>query len=116
MFDPTGLQVMVAGDGAVKGPGSSVVIRWEDTDTRARYALEQKRGQVREGVRNVVVMDVGAAGGIRDWPKVIAQLSGDDFAKIGAILFFDQGSVGPPERMRRRWRVVDNPHAVLGIP
>jgi hypothetical protein len=116
MFDGTGAQVRVTGDSEVKGPGKSVVVRWEHADTRARYALERKRGQVREGVRNVVVMDVCAVGGIGDWPETIATLPGTDFDKIGAIAFFHQGCLGPPERVRRRWRIVDNPHAGLRIP
>jgi hypothetical protein len=116
MFDGTGAQVSVAGDNDVKGPGKSVVVRWEHADTRARHALERKRGQVREGVRNLVVMDVCAVGGIGDWPETIAKLPGTDFAKIGAIAFFHQGCLGPPERVRRRWRIVDNQHAALRIP
>jgi hypothetical protein len=115
MFDGAGAQVTVAGDTDVRGAGKSVVIRWENIDTRARHALERKRGQVRGGVRNVIVMDVCAVGGIREWPEIIAQLPGADFDKIGAVVFFHQGCLGPPERVRRRWRIIDNPHAALRI-
>ena len=116
MFDGAGAQVRVMGDTDVKGPGKSVVIRWERLDTRARLSLERKRAQVREGMRNAVVMDVCAVGGIADWPEAIAQLPGADFEKIGAVIFFDQGCLGPPERVRRRWRIVENPHAALRVP
>lgn len=116
MFDGAGAQVRVAGDTAVKGPGKSVVIRWERVDTRARLALERKRAQVRAGVCNAVVIDVCAVGGTGDWPETIAQLPGTDFEKIGTVLFFDQGCLGPPERVRRRWRVIDNPCASLCAP
>lgn len=115
-FDGEGAQLSVMGDTDVKGPGKSVIIRWERVDTRARLSLERKRAQVRDGVRNAVVMDVCAVGGIVDWPEAIAQLPGTDFSEIGAVLFFDQGSVGPPERVRRRWRIVDNPCAQLPLP
>jgi hypothetical protein len=115
-FDGDGAQITVAGDSDIKGPGKSAVIRWENVDTRAQHALERKRGQVRDGVGNIVVMDVCAAGGVREWPEVIARLPGADFAKIGAVVFFDQGCLGPPERMRRRWRVVTNPSAFVHPP
>ena len=115
-FDGSGAQVMVAGETDVKGPNKSVVIRWERADTRARQALERKRAQLRDGVFNTVVMDVCAVGGIDEWPETIAQLFGTDFEKIGAVIFFDQGCLGPPERVRRRWRIVDNPHAAQPIP
>jgi hypothetical protein len=62
---------------------------------------------------NVVVFDACAVGGVSDWPEVIAKLPGTGFEKIGAVLFFDQGSVGPPERLRRR--CVFNPNATLPI-
>jgi hypothetical protein len=116
MFDGAGAQVRVMGDTDVKGSGKSVVIRWERIDTRARLSLERKRAQVREGMRNAVVMDVCAVGGIADWPEAIAQLPGTDFIKIGAVLFFHQSCLGPPERIRRRWRIVDNPSAQLPLP
>jgi hypothetical protein len=114
-FDGDGAQMRIAGDTDRKGTGKSVVIRWAPVDMRARHALERKRAQVREGIGNVVVFDVCAVGGVRDWPEVIAKLPGTDFEKIGAVLSFDQGSVGPPERIRRRWRCVLNPNATLPI-
>jgi hypothetical protein len=116
MFDGAGAQVRVVGDTDVKGPGKSVVIRWERIDARARLSLERKRAQVREGMRNVVVIDVCAVGGIADWPEAIAQLPGADFDKISAVFFFDQSCLGPPERVCRRWRIVDNPCALLPLP
>ena len=116
MFDGAGAQLRVAGDGDTKGPGKSVVIRWEQVDTRARQSLERKRAQMRDGVRNAIVMDVCAVGGIADWPETIARLVGADFQKIGAVLFFDQSCLCSPERVRRRWRVVDNPQASQPIP
>ena len=36
--------------------------------------------------------------------------------KVGAVAFFEQGCVGPPEAIRRRWRVLINPHAHVQIP
>lgn len=115
-FDGNGAQFKVAGDSERKGPGKSAVIRWENVDTRAQHALERKRGQVRHSVQNVVIIDACAVGGIGEWPEVIAKLPGTDFAKIGAVIFFDQGCLGPPERICRRWRVVKNPSASMQIP
>jgi hypothetical protein len=115
-FDGVGAQLSVMGDTDVKGPGKSVTIRWERIDTRARLSLERKRAQVRNGVRNAVVIDVCAVGGVAEWPYAIAQLPGPDFNKIGAVLSFHQGCLGPPERVRRRWSIVENPFAVLSLP
>jgi hypothetical protein len=63
-----------------------------------------------------VVVDVTAVDGGDKLPEVIAKLSGLDYAKIGAIAFFWQGSVGLPEAIRRDWRVVVNPRAQVPIP
>jgi hypothetical protein len=93
-----------------------VVVRWEDDDIRAERAIQGKRGQVADGVANVVVMNVCAVGGVGEWPEQIAKLTGSDYEKIGAIVFFDQGSLGPPEAIRRRWRIVVNSNAHITVP
>jgi hypothetical protein len=50
------------------------------------------------------------------WPEIMAQLlKPTENPKIGAIAFFDQGCVGPPEGIRRRWRVVAKSHAHLSV-
>jgi hypothetical protein len=36
--------------------------------------------------------------------------------KVGAVVVFTQGLVGPPECVRRRWVLVVNPHAHLHVP
>lgn len=102
-FDGSGAEVRVAGNTEVKGLGKSVVVRWEHADTRARLALERKRAQVDDAIANVVVMDVCAVGRVGEWPEIIASLPGIEFSKVGMVVFFDQGSLGPPERIRRRW-------------
>ena len=56
MFDGCGAELHVAGDTKLKGAGKSVVMRWEPIDTRARLALEHKRGQVKDGVANASVL------------------------------------------------------------
>ena len=114
-FDGNGVQFKVAGDSDLKGSGKSAVISWENVDTRAQHALESKRSQVREGVQNVVIIDASAVGRVGEWPEVIAKLPGTDFAKIGAVIFFDQ-IIALPLRSRRRWRVVKNPSASMQIP
>jgi hypothetical protein len=82
-----------------KDASKSVVMRWEPIDTRARLELEHRRGQVKDGVVNAVVMDVSAVGRLVEWPVIIARLPGNEFAKVGAVVFFDQGSYGPPRRV-----------------
>jgi hypothetical protein len=115
-FDGQGLQVRVGGDTEVKGVGTSVLVRWEQLDIRAELSLQAKRAQVSSDVANIVVIHVSAVGGINEWPEVIAELPGTDYEKIGAIAFFEQGVLGPPERIRRRWRIVENPHADHRVP
>jgi hypothetical protein len=122
-FDnPGGAHIAVAGEGDRQGPGTVILIRWESEDLRAEHSLQQKRGQIARrnaklGVSAaVVVIDVSAVGGVREWPVLIAALSGADYAEIGAIAFFDQGSYGPAEAIRRRWRLVVNPRAQHPVP
>ena len=63
-------------------------------------------------VIDVTVVD----GGVAAWPELIAALPAAEYAEIGAVLFFDQGSIGPPEARRRRWRIVVNPRVGLPVP
>jgi hypothetical protein len=118
LFDGGGVHLTIGGETEKQGASTSIVIRWESSDSRAEHSLQQKRAQVtrRGHPRNVVAIDVCAVGGIREWPEVIAGLEGSEYETIGATLFFDQGSLGPPEAISRRWRVVANPCARAQIP
>jgi hypothetical protein len=90
-FDGDGARLIIGGDAAIQGDSTGVIVRWEDDDMRAERALQEKRGQVANGVANVVVINVCAVGGVEEWPEQVAKLLGSDYEKIGAIAFFDQG-------------------------
>jgi hypothetical protein len=116
VFGGEGAQFLIGGAATIQGNSYAAIIRWGHSDTRAVSALQKKGAQVRDGIANVVVIEVGAVGGVGAWPEELAQLSGEDFDKIGAVLFFDQTCLGPPEKIRRRWRVVVNPVAQMPVP
>jgi hypothetical protein len=116
VFDGEGARIIIGGDATTQGESTGAIIRWEESDARAERALQAKRAQMRDNVANVVVMNVCAVGGVREWPELIAKLSGSDYEKIGAIAFFEQGSLGPPEAIRRDWRLVVNSKANVPIP
>jgi hypothetical protein len=118
VFDGHAGQLVFAGETVTQGESMGVIIRWEEADTRAENALEAKRAQLSDGVANVVVIHVaaGAGGDYEEWPEEIARLCGSTFDKIGAVVFFEEGSLGPPEAIRRRWRIVLNPKAQIPIP
>jgi hypothetical protein len=71
-----------------------------------------------EQVANVLVVNVCAVtDGMVSWPQAMARLlQPERNRKVGAVVFFHQGSLGPPEAIRRRWRVLVNPHAHLPVP
>jgi hypothetical protein len=121
-FDGSGSQVAFGEDVATQRLSTGVIVRWEEADGRAERQLEAKRAQIKkrthagERVANVVVFSVAAVGGTTTWPEAIAELYGDDFDNIGAVAFFDQGVVGPPEAVRRDWRIVTNPRRLVAIP
>lgn len=116
MFNGDGAQIIIGGNATTQGPSTDLIVRWEQSDARIEHALQKKRAQVSAANRNVVVMNVCAVGGIGEWPEIVARLPGADYEKIGVIAFFDQGSLGPPEAIRRRWRVVVNSRALQPIP
>jgi hypothetical protein len=115
-FDGHGSRIVFAGDTVTQGESTSAIVRWEESDTRAENALGAKRAQLSDGVANVVVIHVSAGGGGGGWAEVIAKFDGSDYDKIGAVAFFEQGSLGPPEGIRIHWRIVVNPEAQIPIP
>jgi hypothetical protein len=115
-FDGEGARLIIGGDVARQGDSTGVIVRWEDDDIRAERALQEKRRQVADSVANVIVINVSAVGGVGEWPEQVAKLPGSDYEKIGVIAFFDQGSSGPPEAIRRRWRIVVNSRAHIAVP
>ena len=118
LFDGEGAQIVVAGEKTVQGESTSVIVRWESSDSRAKRVFNGEYHQFSNDVANVLVVDVCAVSdGIEDWPQQMARLlQPSRNRKVGAVAFFEQGCVGPPEAIRRRWRVLINPHAHVKIP
>jgi hypothetical protein len=115
LFDGDGVKAVFAGQVASQGPSTSL-IRWEESDPRAESRLQEKHSQLSQGIANFLVINTCEIGGIGEWPAIIARLLGSGYEKIGAVAFFHQGWRGPPEAVRRRWRIVVNPRAEIAIP
>ena len=115
LFDGGGAQIVFAGETTVQGESTSVIVRWESSDSRAKRVFNEEYHQFSNDVANVLVVDVCAVSdGIEDWPRQMARLlQPNRNRKVGAVAFFEQGCVGPPEAIRWRWRVLINPHAQL---
>jgi hypothetical protein len=117
-FDGDGTQIVVAGDRSTQGAGTTVIARWDSSDARAKRVFNEEYHQFSETVANVLVVNVCAvADGMKLWPLELKRLlQPARNRKVGAIVFFDQGSLGPPEAIRRRWKVLVNPHAHIQVP
>jgi hypothetical protein len=117
-FDGEGAQVVFAEEISVQGESTSVITRWESSDVRAKRVFNEEYHQFSPSVSNVLVVNVCAASdGMKLWPGEMARLlQPTRNRKVGAVAFFEQGSLGLPEAIRRRWRVLVNPHAHLPIP
>ena len=119
LFDrPDGMQMVIAGEQAVQGESASAVICHEDSDGRAKRVFNEEYHQFSKAVPNVLVVNVSAvSGGMREWPIHMSRLlQPGRNRRVGAVAFFDQGVIGPPERTRRRWRILANPYAHCAVP
>jgi hypothetical protein len=115
-FDGDGTETVFVGEVATQGPSTGLIISWEESDPRAEAKLQDKHSQLSQGVANVLVINTCEIGGIGEWPEVIARLLASGYEKIGVVAFFYEGWRGPPEGVRRRWRIVVNPRAEIPIP
>jgi hypothetical protein len=117
-FDGEGAQVVVAGERLIQGESTNVIARWESSDARAKRIFNEEYHQFSPTVANVLVVNVCAVSdGMNLWPMEMTRLlQPTRNRKVGAVAFFEQGSLGPPEAIRRRWRVLVNPHAHIPVP
>lgn len=116
-FDGSGADVIVAGTRVVQPGPVSVLVRWNDDDSRAKRTFNAEYHHFSESVPNILVVNACAVGGVEDWAKLMARLfQPSQNRKVGAIALFEQGVVGPPEAIRRRWSVLRNRHAHLPVP
>jgi hypothetical protein len=119
LFDRAdGSQIFIGGDRNVQGESASAVVRHETSDARAKRIFNEEYHQFSDAVPNVLVVDVCAVSdGMKEWPNHMSRLlQPSRNRRVGAVIFFHQGVVGPPERIVRRWRVLTNPSAHLQIP
>jgi hypothetical protein len=118
IFDGDGCQVVAGEQGTTQGDSTTIVSRWEASDARAKRVFAEEYHHFSNSVANALVVNVCAVSdGMKLWPAEIKRLlQPTRNRKVGAVVFFEQGSVGPPEAIRRRWRVVVNPHAHIEIP
>jgi hypothetical protein len=117
-FDGEGAQIFLGGGKDVQDDSTGVIVQWETSDERAKRVFNGEYHQFSPGVANILVVNVSAvSGGMKTWPPLMARLlQPNRNRKVGAVVFFEQGLVGPPEAIRRRWRVLLNPHAHVAIP
>jgi len=117
-FDGDGVQIVLGGETTVQGESTGVIARWETSDARAKRVYNEEYHQFSGEVGNVLVVNVSAVmDGMKIWPSLMARLlQPARNRKVGAVVFFEQGLLGPPEAVRRRWRVLVNPHAYVPIP
>lgn len=119
LFDsPEGMQITFGGRSEVQDASASIVIRDEAEDARAKRIFNEEYHQFSSEVPNVLVVDVCAVtDGMKKWPTHMSRLlQPKRNRRVGAVAFFDQGVLGPPERIRRRWRVLVNPYAHHTVP
>lgn len=116
--DAEGVQVVVAEQRLIQGESASAVIRRETSDERAKRVFNGEYHHFSAKVPNVLIVNVSAvSGGMNSWPDLMARLlQPTRNRRVGAVVFFDQGLLGPPERIRRRWRILVNPYAHCPIP
>ena len=117
-FDGESAQVVFGEEELVQGDSTGVVARWESSDARAKRVFNEEYHHFSPAVPNVLVVNVCAVpDGMELWPgKMAALLQPVRNRKVGAVAFFEQGSLGPPQAIRRRWRVLMNPHAHIPVP
>lgn len=117
LFDGDGAQIYIGGDKTLQGASTSSIIRWEESDHRAKRLFNAEYHHFSERVANVLVINVSAvSGGMSEWALTIERLFQPcQNRKVGAVLLFDQGSLGPPEAIRHRWKVLVNPYCHIAV-
>lgn len=118
IFDGEGAQITIGGNKVIQDRSTSVITRSETSDARAKRIFNEEYHQFSANVSNVLVVNVSAVSdGMKTWPSLMARLlQPSRNRKVGAVVFFEQGILGPPEAVRRRWCVLVNPHAHFSIP
>ncbi len=116
-FDGEGSKVVIVGDTETQSKASGVIVRWEDDDERAKRIFNAEYHHFSANVPNILVVDACAVGGLSNWPRLMKRvLQPTQNRKVGAVALFEQGILGPPEAIRRRWCVIANPHVRAAIP
>jgi hypothetical protein len=117
-FDGEGASIVIAGDSEVQGASTGLVIRWEDNDERAKRLFNAEYHHFSECVSNVLVVNVCAiADGINAWTNWMRRvLQPKQNRKVAAVILFDQGVLGSPAAIQRRWKVIVNAYSHLSVP
>jgi hypothetical protein len=118
LFDGDGAQIKVLGEADIKGDPAYAIIRLETSDNRAKRVFNEEYHHFSERTANILVVNMSAvAGSFSEWENLMLRLlQPNQNRKAGAVILFDQGITGPPEGIRRRWRVIVNPYAHIKIP
>lgn len=116
-FDGDGAQIKLAGDTEVKGDSTSVLVRCETNDDRAKRIFDGEYHHFSKQVANVLVVNVTAViDGFSHWEKLMSRrLQPAQNRKVGAVILFNQCITGFPERVQRNWKVIINTHAHIEV-
>ena len=117
-FDGEGSEIVFSGERDQQGGGTSLIIRWEDNDERAKRLFNREYAHFSIDVANILVVNVNAVpDGMAAWTDCMGQiLRPNQNRKVGAVVLFEQGVLGPPEAIRRRWKAIVNQHAHIAVP
>jgi hypothetical protein len=101
------------------GCARHIVVRVPYYDTRGSQFLATEASQLPEGCPGLIVIDVSAAGGGREWGQLLeGELKLGLYDQVSAICLVRTGQVGTPdgEALRMDARVVVNPTAQRSLP
>ena len=88
------------------------------SDDRAVRLLTAESHQLSRDLMNVLVFDVSRVqAGFDAWPdKIRVSLQPTRNTRFGAVAFYEEWTRTSDPIIRRRWNVVQNPHALKPVP
>jgi hypothetical protein len=102
---------------AEDGIFTSATIRLPVMDQRAHRLLSAEHHHFSRTERNILVMSLSGVPGRREWlPLIERWFQPGRNRRVGAVALYYQGLGGTPPAIRRRWRVLVNPYALVPVP
>ena len=98
---------------------TSASVRLTITSERAHRLLSKELHHLSKKARNFLAVRLTEVEGRVEWwvPRVLRWLQPKRNRHVGAVILFHKGtSMGPPVTIRQRWRVIENPYALVPVP